>query len=135
MSVERLWVLVGIAALLAIAAFGVEFTHIQHWLAVHTGTVNESGPYYGFWSGFGSDLGELTLVAAVGTGVYTGVKKANCHAKGCWRVGHYPLEGTPYHLCAKHHPDVPQGGATHEQILEHGRRAKAAAAGQSVHSS
>ena len=44
MSVERLWVLVGIAALLAIAAFGVEFTHIQHWLAVHTGTVNEVGP-------------------------------------------------------------------------------------------
>jgi hypothetical protein len=28
---------------------------VDHWLAVHTGTVNEPGPYYGFWSGFGSD--------------------------------------------------------------------------------
>lgn len=29
---------------------------------MHTGTVNEPGPYYGFFSGFGSDLGEYTLV-------------------------------------------------------------------------
>jgi hypothetical protein len=28
---------------------------VDHWPAVHTGTVNEPGPYYGFWSGFGSD--------------------------------------------------------------------------------
>ena len=56
--------------------------------------------YYGFWSGFGADLGEVTLVTTVGLGVYTGVRRANCHVKGCWRIGHHPLEGTPYHLCA-----------------------------------
>jgi hypothetical protein len=80
--------------------------------------------YYNFWSGFGSDLGEVTLITTVAIGVYTGVRKANCHTKGCWRIGHHPLEGTPYHLCAHHHPDVPSGGASHAEILEHGRRAK-----------
>lgn len=25
---------------------------LQHWLAVHTGTVNESGPFYGFSPSF-----------------------------------------------------------------------------------
>ena len=48
---------------------------VQHWLAVHTGTVNEAGPYYGFWSGFGSDLGELALIGAV----YGMLRKHNCH--------------------------------------------------------
>jgi hypothetical protein len=33
-----------------------------HWLEVHTGTVNEPGPYYGFWSGFGSDLEEFGIL-------------------------------------------------------------------------
>lgn len=113
-------VVVGIAVLLFF-----EWSGLQHWLAVHTGTVNESGIYYGFWSGFGADLGEVTLITTVGIGVYTGVRKANCHTKGCWRIAHHPLDGTPYHLCARHHPDVPEGGASHEQILEHGRRAKA----------
>ena len=32
-----------------------------HWLQVHTGTVNEPGPYYGFWSGFGSDIAEFSI--------------------------------------------------------------------------
>ena len=81
---------------------------------------SDGGPdlYYNFWSGFGSDLGEATLISAVGIGVYTGVRKVNCHTKGCWRIGHHPLQGTPYILCRHHHPDVPTKGATHEHILE-----------------
>ncbi len=107
-------------------AFAIIFFHdYQHWLAIHTGTLNEPGPYYGFWSGFGSDLGEATLVATVFVGITAGIRKVNCHAKGCWRIGHHQLEGTPYHLCSKHHPDVPTGGATHAEILAHGERAKA----------
>ena len=47
------------------------------------------------------------LIGAVGIGVYTGVRKVNCHTKGCWRIGHHPLDGTPYILCRHHHPDVP----------------------------
>jgi hypothetical protein len=100
---------------------------LRHWFADHTG-INHGGPdvYDNFWSGFGSDLGEATLISAVIIGVYTGVRKVNCHAKGCWRIGHHPLEGTPYILCRHHHPDVPNGGATHEHILKEHRLHKAA---------
>jgi hypothetical protein len=110
-------VVVGIAFLIAF------FDVTRHWLALHTGTLH-GGPdvYYNFWSGFGSDLGEATLISAVGIGVYTGVRKANCHTKGCWRIGHHRLEGTAYILCRHHHPDVPSGGASHGHILEQHRK-------------
>jgi hypothetical protein len=98
---------------------------VRHWFALHTGTLH-GGPdiYYNFWSGFGSDLGEATLISAVGVGVYTGVRKVNCHTKGCWRIGHHALDGTPYILCRHHHPHVPSAGASHDQILEQHRRYK-----------
>jgi hypothetical protein len=112
-----LLVLVVLAGLVLLIVF---FAFLRHWTAIHTGTVySTSNPiYYNFWSGFGSDLGEATLLSAVSVGVYTGVRKANCHTKGCWRIGHHPLEGTPYHLCRHHHPDVPTKGASHEQIMQ-----------------
>ncbi len=112
---------VGIALVIAF------FDAVRHWLALHTGTLH-GGPdlYYNFWSGFGSDLGEATLISAVGIGVYTGVRKVNCHTKGCWRIGHHALEGTPYILCRHHHPGVPTGGATHEHILQQHREYKEA---------
>jgi hypothetical protein len=112
---------VGIALMIAF------FDALRHWLALHTGTLH-GGPdlYYNFWSGFGSDLGEATLISAVGIGVYTGVRKVNCHTKGCWRIGHHALEGTPYILCRHHHPDVPTKGASHEHILEQHRKFKEA---------
>lgn len=112
---------VGLALLIAF------FDAVRHWIALHTGTLH-GGPdlYYNFWSGFGSDLGEATLITAVGLGVYTGVRKVNCHTKGCWRIGHHPLEGTPYILCRHHHPDVPTRGASHAHILEQHRKFKEA---------
>lgn len=114
-------VLVVIGLAILIAFFGA----LRHWVALHTGIVH-GGPdeFYNFWSGFGSDLGEATLISAVGLGVYTGIRKVNCHTKGCWRIGHHPLNGTPYILCRHHHPEVPNGGATHEHILEQHRKYK-----------
>jgi hypothetical protein len=116
-----LLLVVGVAFLIAF------FDVVRHWLALHTGTLH-GGPdqYYNFWSGFGSDLGEATLISAVGIGVYTGVRKVNCHTKGCWRIGHHPLDGTPYILCRHHHPHVPTKGASHERILEEHRKYKEA---------
>ena len=35
-------------------------------------------------------------LSAVAIGVYTGVRKVNCHTKGCWRIGRHTLDGTPY---------------------------------------
>ena len=116
-------VVLGIALLIAF------FAAARHWFALHTGIIH-GGPdqYYNFWSGFGSDLGEATLISAVGIGVYTGARKVNCHTKGCWRIGHHVLEGTPYILCRRHHPGVPTNGATHEHILEQHRKYKEAQA-------
>jgi hypothetical protein len=112
-------VLLLVLCVVGIALIVAFFDALRHWVALHTGTLH-GGPdlYYNFWSGFGSDLGEATLITAVGVGVYTGVRKVNCHTKGCWRIGHHQLEGTPYILCRKHHPYVPTKGATHEHILE-----------------
>jgi hypothetical protein len=119
---------VGIALAIVLVGAGVVvlalfFAEARHWVALHTGILN-GGPdkYYNFWSGFGSDLGEATLISAVAVGVYTGVRKVNCHAKGCWRIGHHPLDGTPYILCRHHHPHVPGKGASHDHILEQHRR-------------
>jgi hypothetical protein len=120
-GVPVLILVVGIALIIAF------FAALRHWVALHTGTLH-GGPdlYYNFWSGFGSDFGEATLISAVGIGVYTGVRKVNCHAKGCWRIGHHALEGTPYILCRHHHPGVPTRGASHEHILEQHRKFKEA---------
>ena len=117
------WV-AGVLVLILVVALLIAFLGaFRHWFALHTGTIH-GGPdvYYNFWSGFGSDLGEATLISAVCLGVYTGVRKVNCHTKGCWRIGHHPLEGTPFILCKHHHPHVPNHGATHEEILAAHRR-------------
>jgi len=111
--------LMGVIIVIVVVALLIAFVGVlRHWFALHTGTLH-GGPdvYYNFWSGFGSDLGEATLISAVCVGVYTGVRKVNCHTKGCWRIGHHALAGTPFILCRHHHPDVPNGGATHEHIL------------------
>ena len=125
----RKWIfgLVLVALVVGIALIIAFFAAFRHWLALHTGTLH-GGPdlYYNFWSGFGSDLGEATLISAVGIGVYTGVRKVNCHTKGCWRIGHHPLDGTPYILCRHHHPDVPTKGASHQHILEQHRKVQEA---------
>ncbi len=118
-------VAIGVAAIVLLVVF---FATLRHWASVHSGTANESSIYYAFWSGFGADIGEATLITAVLAGVYTGARKVNCHTKGCWRIGHHPLDGTPYILCRHHHPEVPDGGATHEEILAHFERKKRLAA-------
>lgn len=80
------------------------------WWFLHlTGADNVSGPWYGFWSGFGSDLGELAIVG----GLISVYWKHSCHAKGCWRIGRHPVEGTHWVVCRRHHP---QDSPTPEQI-------------------
>ena len=81
---------------------------IQHFFGFDTGQGN--APHYLFWSGFGSDLSELALVGAV-AGL---LRKHNCHVKGCPRIGRFPVDGTPWIVCRKHHP---QDAPTHGEIL------------------
>jgi hypothetical protein len=115
------WRLITAAALTcaAAAAIALGVLHaplFSHWLQVHTGTVNEPGPYYGFWSGFGSDLEEFGILGAIGAGIYQLVKKYNCHEPGCWRVGQHPAAGGQFLLCYRHHPDYQGKKPTHELI-------------------
>jgi hypothetical protein len=72
---------------------------LLHWLAVHSGTVDEPGPYYGFWSGIGSDIGELALVG----GMATLVRHRNCEVHGCWRLGRHQT-AAGHRVCRRHHP-------------------------------
>jgi hypothetical protein len=104
------------AAAATIVAWVLNAAPVNHWLGIHTGTLNETGPYYGFWSGFGSDLAEFSILGAIGTGVYQLVKKYNCHEPGCWRVGTHPAAGGQFLLCYRHHPDYQGQKPTHEMI-------------------
>jgi hypothetical protein len=116
------WQLIGIVAFSVIVTAVVlgwvlNGRSVNHWLGVHTGTLNESGPYYGFWSGFGSDLAEFGILGAIATGIYQLVKKYNCHEPGCWRVGTYEAAGGQFLLCYRHHPDFRGTKPSHDLIV------------------
>jgi hypothetical protein len=89
---------------------------IAHWLWIHTGTGNEPGSYYGFWSGFGSDIGEVTIIA----GMLTVYRKHNCEVSGCWRLGRHDTAGG-HTVCRKHHPD---DKLTHQDVIDAHREAQ-----------
>jgi hypothetical protein len=107
-----------VCAAIAGLVIWVQYARLMgHWLQVHTGIVNETGPYYGFWSGFGSDLEEFGILGAIGAAVYQLVKKYNCHEPGCWRIGNHPAAGGQFHLCYRHHPDF-QGKKPGRELIE-----------------
>lgn len=85
------------------------------WILHVTGIDNPAGPFYAFWSGIGSDLGEATIILAALSFWW----RHTCHVKGCWRVGRHPVDGTAYVVCKKHHPD---GEPTAEHILRRHKR-------------
>jgi hypothetical protein len=62
-----------------------------HWLPHILGIDNLSGRWYGFWSGFGSDLAEFALVGALW-------HHLNCHEPGCWRLARHQMGGR----CRRH---------------------------------
>jgi hypothetical protein len=78
-----------------------------HHVLVWTGTFNESGGWYGFWSGFAGGFGILTILVV-------GYRKINCHTQRCWRIGHHDLvvkhsdtdPGTTYRVCRHCHPEI-----------------------------
>src|SRR5215471_18771849 len=104
------------AASAVIVLWVLDASQFGYWLQIHTGTVNEPGPYYGFWSGFGSDIEEFGVLGAICAGIYQLVKKYNCHEPGCWRIGQYHAAGGQFLLCYRHHPDYQGRKPTHELI-------------------
>lgn len=75
------------------------------------GIDNLSGRWYGFWSGFGSDLGEFGIIWVL-------YKKHNCHVARCLRLARHPVDGTSFVVCGRHHPD---GVPSHHHI-HHGAK-------------
>lgn len=91
-----------------------------HPISHFFGFDNLSGPFYGFWSGAGSDIQEVTLLGAV----LVLARHTNCHVHRCWRLGRHHVEGTPYKTCRRHHPAIPDK-VTAEHV--HAAHRKAAA--------
>lgn len=75
------------------------FVHIWWWFQRFSGTSNTSGRPYGFWSGFGSDLGEITLIGLV----LNWYRVHKCVS--CWRLSKHDVHGTHYATCHIHLPD------------------------------
>lgn len=61
------------------------------WL-YHVLGLGGTGPYYEFWSGAGSDVAELGIIAALWRAI-------NCHEPGCWRLG-FSFDG--HRVCHRH---------------------------------
>jgi|SRR5579871_6299580 len=88
-----------VAALVLVVLVIAYWTDSARWFMKYTGADVESGPWYGFWSGFGGSIPDFLILGSIIT-VY---RHHNCHVKGCLRLGK-PVEGTPYLACPQHHP-------------------------------
>lgn len=74
---------------------------------------------YQFWSGIGSDFSEVTLLGIV-LGTF---RHVNCQTPWCLRFGrHQTADG--HHVCRKHHPEMPNGRASLEEIHQRHYAAK-----------
>lgn len=82
------------------------FGHASWWAQfLHPGQLRTPCGGYWFWSGLGSDISEVTLI---GMAVAL-LRHRNCHAKGCWRLGHIdPEHGHP--ACRRHHSQADKLG-------------------------
>ena len=69
-------------------------------LAHFLGLDNLSGPWYGWWSGAGSDIAELAIIG----GLVNIARRHNCEVHHCWRIGRHATAGG-HQVCRKHHPD------------------------------
>ena len=123
-----------IAGIVAVALF---FATVRHWVGSHTGVSAGSNPvFYNFWSGFGSDLGEVTLVV----GVAALYKRYKCQT--CWRLAHHQIDGTHYRVCHHHWTDAEEKKLSarhlrkfphqHERAIRKKAEAAAAASGAAV---
>jgi hypothetical protein len=100
--------IVGVSAGVVIGLTVLYYRQWQHWLAYATGSYNVQGtPHnYNAFSGSLSDVGQITIATGLMANVIVAWRVHTCHMYWwCWRHGHYSLDGTPYKLCNKHHPD------------------------------
>jgi hypothetical protein len=89
---------------------------VQHFFGFDNGQGNDS--HYLFWSGAGSDLAYLSIIA--GALIY--YRKENCKVRWCPFLGHYdlvnPETGITRKVCGWHHPQVHHRTLTMEHVRE-----------------
>ena len=76
---------------------------MAHWF----GTDNGNSATYLFYSGI---FGVLVFAAGQIAAVYAILRRNNCHQPRCWRLGRFPVEGTTWNACHRHHPHPPDSG-------------------------
>jgi hypothetical protein len=86
------------------------------WLLHLLGVDNETGRWYAFWSGAGSDAGELAIIG----GLVSVFRQHNCEVKGCRRLGRHRT-AAGHRVCRRHHPD---GHLTAQQVRDEHEQAK-----------
>src|SRR5262249_11034224 len=72
-------------------------TWLQWFLGFQAGDGN--GAHYLFWSGIGSDIGEVAILGWL----YAFLRRHNCEVHGCWRLGRHTTAGG-HVVCKRHHP-------------------------------
>lgn len=92
---------------------------VWHWFLNVTGThPSGSGEWYNFWSGFGSDIGEIAIIGSL----ITIVRHQNCAVKGCLRFGRheYDMDGVKHKVCRTHHPGIDETHRlTGQELADH----------------
>lgn len=93
-----------LAAVLGLAALGTWHGQAWRW-ACHALGFDYGAAYgtfvpYDFWSGFGSDVGEVVIIG----GLISVVRRWNCEVHGCWRLGRHQT-AAGHRVCRVHHPD------------------------------
>ena len=74
---------------------------MTHWLWFHGGLSSGNTAWYLFPSGIGGIIERLVELVVIG-GIL--LRRHNCHARGCPRMGHFPaVEGGGWQYCRKHH--------------------------------
>jgi hypothetical protein len=89
-----------------------------HWTGCDYGLQYGKWSFYGFWSGFGSDIAEVTIIAGL-VAVY---RKHNCGVRWCPRIARHnftdPDSGIVHQLCRRHHPGHGGRPVTAQQVRE-----------------
>lgn len=87
---------------------------------------------YQFWSGIGSDIGELSIVVSIIVAALAIRRFLHthfpCHSESCKKLGFHHVMGTPYRTCWHHHP-VLSSYAKGTVPLDHIQQAHARAQG------